>query len=296
MFFDQNWKPVMIEDAGLGPLRDDGPSQIVTTRPGDAEWERAKFRFRSSLFSLVTLVDHLYYIHLQKANLFVTALREQMSPEHPVRRCMSPFTYNTITVNDNAFHNLITKRGMGPRCFSLTEQGFGLALAAAPSLVLNGNEIPADKGGPILFPSEYVEYLKKEGIDTAYWRQASQLYEIYLRFVLGYLECYYPKKEDLVNDKEMQALVRQYYFQLETAPPNMLGATGDLTLSHFARGTEATYTFYAKFLAQIMFSAAWRNIKQGFVVVHVSACTSLLDTHEVKARDTGIASCQTLDF
>lgn len=27
---------------------------------GDEGWERAKFRWRSSLFSLVTLVDHLF--------------------------------------------------------------------------------------------------------------------------------------------------------------------------------------------------------------------------------------------
>lgn len=95
----------------MGPLRDDGTQKTVTTKPGDSGWERAKFRFRSSLFTLVTLVDHLYDIHLQRANLFVTALREQMSRDHPIRRFMAPFTYNTIFVNDNAFHNLIREGG-----------------------------------------------------------------------------------------------------------------------------------------------------------------------------------------
>lgn len=32
----------------------------------------------------------------REANLFVTALREQMSPEHPIRRFLTPFTYQTI--------------------------------------------------------------------------------------------------------------------------------------------------------------------------------------------------------
>ncbi|CAE7702595.1 cel6A, partial [Symbiodinium pilosum] len=225
-YFDQHWKPVMIVDAGRGPLRSDGTIEVVTSRPGDADWERAKFRFRSTVFSLVTLVDHLYDMHLQQANLFVTAMREQMSEEHPIRRFMTPFTYR-----------------------------FGQAVAAAPSLLLNGTEVPANEGGPILFRDDYVEYLKKKGIDTEYWRQVSQLYKIYLRFVLGYLECYYPKKEDLTKDKDMHALVRQFFFQLETAPPNMLGATGDFTLSHYAKGVDDTYMFYAKFLAQIMFFA-----------------------------------------
>ena len=103
--------------------RPDRLPEIVTTRPGDADWERAKFRFRSSLFALVTMVDHLclgfvsrpsgtrYDVHLQHANLFVTAMRENMGQDHPVRRFMAPFMYRTIGVNDNAFHNLLRKNG-----------------------------------------------------------------------------------------------------------------------------------------------------------------------------------------
>mmetsp|Transcript_9132 Transcript_9132/g.21941 ORF Transcript_9132/g.21941 Transcript_9132/m.21941 type:complete len:642 (+) Transcript_9132:17-1942(+) len=268
VYFDQSWKPVMILDNGIGPLREDGVQKTVTTRPGDPEWERAKFRFRSSLFTLVTLVDHLYDIHLQKANLFVTALREQMSADHPIRRLMAPFTYKTISVNDNAFHNLITTNGMAPRCFAFTEQGFNLALAAAPSLILNGMEVPAEEGGPILFRSEYVAHLKKKGIDTTFWRQVAQLYEIFHRFVLGYLECYYPRKEDLVNDAEMHAMARQYFFQLETVPPNMLGAGGNHILGNLSPSVEESYSFYAKWLAQIMFWVTAGHEQAGGVEVY----------------------------
>ncbi|CAE8699267.1 unnamed protein product, partial [Polarella glacialis] len=94
-YFDLAWRPVKIVDFGLGPLRRNGRQESVTTRPGDKGWERAKFRFRSSLSVLVTLVDHLYGVHLQAANLFVTALRENVSAEHPMRRFMTPFTYQT---------------------------------------------------------------------------------------------------------------------------------------------------------------------------------------------------------
>ena len=259
MYFDKDWKPVMIIDAGHGPLRQDGIQETVTTKPGEAGWERAKFRFRSSLFTLVTLVDHLYDIHLQKSNLFVTAMREQMSSDHPVRRFMTPFTYRTITVNDNAFHNLLTKNGMAPRCFAFTDHGFGLALAAGPSLVLDGTEVPADAGGPILFRADYVDYLKSKGIDTVYWRQVSQLFQLYLRFVLAYLECYYPNKEDFANDPEMLALVRQYFYQLETAGPNMLSQRVDFTMHQSSGKIDEKYMFYAMYLAEIMFWAAWCN-------------------------------------
>jgi hypothetical protein len=40
----------------------------TTYRPGEPGWEYAKFRWRSSLFTLVTLVDHLYGVHLQVSN------------------------------------------------------------------------------------------------------------------------------------------------------------------------------------------------------------------------------------
>ena len=33
-----------------------------------------------------------YGVHLQTANLFVTALREQLSADHPIRRFLTPFT------------------------------------------------------------------------------------------------------------------------------------------------------------------------------------------------------------
>jgi len=268
VYFDEAWNPVMILDNGLGPQRDDGVTETVVVRPNEGEkWERAKFRFRSSLFALVTLVDHLYDIHLQRANLFVTALREQMNADHPIRRFMAPFTYRTIGVNDNAFHNLIRKNALGLRCFALTEQGFGLALAAAPSLV-NGAEAEAKKGGPILFRPEYVAYLKKKGIDTEYWRQSLQIYEIFHRFVQGYLACYYPKKEDLANDPEMGAMVRQYFYQLEMASPSMLGRPGPNVFEANTTTVEDTYTFYSQWLAQIMLYVTAGHEQAGAVEVY----------------------------
>ena len=175
----------------------------MVVRPGDADWERSKFRFRSSLFSLVTLVDHLYFLHLQLANFFVTSLREQMSDTHPIRRFLTPFTYQTISINDNAAHNLVAPRSMGPRNFAMTDQGFSLAFAAAPHLQVWGYEVPAEEGGPFLNLRTYFAYKKSQGIDTAYFRQASELFEIYRDFVVSYTECYYPTKEALVKDEEL---------------------------------------------------------------------------------------------
>jgi len=149
----------------------------------------------------------------------------------------------------------------------LTEQGFGLALAAAPSLV-NGAEAEAKKGGPILFRPEYVAYLKKKGIDTEYWRQSLEIYEIFHRFVQGYLACYYPKKEDLANDPEMKAMVRQYFYQLEMASPSMLGRPGPNVFEANTTTVEDTYAFYSQWLAQIMLYVTAGHEQAGAVEVY----------------------------
>lgn len=214
-YFDESWRPVKIVDSGLGPLRDDGTNESVTVRPGDPEWERTKFRFRSSLSVLVTLVDHLYGVHLQASNIFVTALREQLSPNHPIRRFMTPFTYQTISVNDNARNNLAQIDSMGPRCFAFTDAGFRMAFAAAPKLLMSGLEVPKEEGGPILDRMSYVQYLKGKGIDTEYYRQSQELCRIFLTFISDYMAYYYPTSFDVVADYELMAFLRQYVYQLE---------------------------------------------------------------------------------
>ena len=236
-YFDESWKPVMIVDYGMGPMREDDDASKVVTKPGEQNWARAKFRFRSSLFVLVTLVDHLYHVHLQTTNLFVTALREQLSPEHPIRRFLTPFTYQTISINDNAKFNLVAPRSMGPRCFALTDRGLELAFTGAPDLV-----VPPTKD--IFDLRAYILKLKESGVDTVYWQQALELYDIMERFVVGYLWCYYAsmptctlvtlvlavllflafvttsmeiclRKQDLADDLELRRFARHFFHCLE---------------------------------------------------------------------------------
>ena len=67
-----------------------------------------------------------YGVHLQTANLFVTALREQVSADHPIRRFLTPFTspsfasYRCLKNNSgiplayNSLHHLMAKTGSIP--------------------------------------------------------------------------------------------------------------------------------------------------------------------------------------
>ena len=129
-YFDQDFRAVKIVRFENGEVWED---QKVTTflADGSRDWEYAKFCFRCSLFTLVTLVDHLYGVHLQLANIGVQAMREQLSVDHPVRRFLVPFSYGSININDLARTTLVTRDSWLPRAVALDDEGLQLAWASA---------------------------------------------------------------------------------------------------------------------------------------------------------------------
>jgi len=81
--------------------------EVWRSKAESATWQYWKFAFRSSLFLKVTLVDHLWATHFTAANSLAAAAREALPPIHPLRRLLTMFTFNTIQVNANAFHQLL---------------------------------------------------------------------------------------------------------------------------------------------------------------------------------------------
>lgn len=99
--------------------------------PGSSGWEAAKFAFRSTLLTVVTAVDHLYWTHLTVANALATAAVEQLPANHPVRRLMAPHVWRTFGINQAAAQRLLNKRGMLHRATPLTEAGLTALFAWA---------------------------------------------------------------------------------------------------------------------------------------------------------------------
>ena len=225
-YFDDSWRVVKIvrarprrpwEAAGKAAAAAGAAAAgaLEETRPGDAGWEHAKFAFRSSLFSLVTLVDHLFGVHMQTGNISAMAAREQLGADHPLRRFLVPFMYQTISVNDNARNNLVNPRSMGPRCFALDDVGTSLAWAAAPSLLRSGVELsgklpPLEYLGILLDREKYCEHIARElGTSTPYFDQCRAYWRIVKKFVASYLGHYYPTPEAMLADGELVAFVMQ---------------------------------------------------------------------------------------
>jgi cytochrome P450 len=99
MFFNGAGEPMMIRTP-------DG-QDVWRAKAESATWQYWKFAFRSSLFLKVTLVDHLWATHFAAGNSLAAAARESLPPTHPLRRLLTMFTFNTIQVNTNAFHQLL---------------------------------------------------------------------------------------------------------------------------------------------------------------------------------------------
>lgn len=301
-YFDMSWRPAMIVDKGLGPLREDGVQPAVTTKPGEPGWALAKFRFRSSVATLVTIVDHLFGLHLQAANLFVTALREQLSAEHPMRRFMTPFTFQTITVNYDARHNLVDARSMAQRCFGFSDAGLHLAFASAPALLMAGMEVSAADGGPIIDREAYAEYLKeKKGIDTEYQRQVVQLWRIYKKFVTDYLAYYYPTHADVVADPEMRAMMHQLAHQLGFISPGDVTHDGGLEQPSAAPcPIEVEYTKFVDVFTDFMFMVTAGHEQVGAVEVYMqdaSFCAwKLVPDALVGTKQTATAQALLMSF
>jgi hypothetical protein len=81
--------------------------QIWQSDAASATWQYWKFTWRSSLFLIITAIDHLWTTHFSLANSLAAASRETLPPAHPLRRLLTIFTFGTIAVNKNAAHQLV---------------------------------------------------------------------------------------------------------------------------------------------------------------------------------------------
>jgi len=93
------------------------PAALETTdgkwiKRGDKDWQYWKFVWRSSLITIVTLLDHLYLTHFKSSNTLARSIRATLPPDHSLRRFLSIFTFGAIFVNLQAQFVLVGKNAM----------------------------------------------------------------------------------------------------------------------------------------------------------------------------------------
>ncbi|EOD34039.1 hypothetical protein EMIHUDRAFT_228891 [Emiliania huxleyi CCMP1516] len=127
-------------------------------RPDDAAWTHAKFAFRSSLLTGVTLKDHLAATHLTIAATLVSASRDHLPATHPLRRLLKPFTYRTIALS--LLHHTVALDAAG------LEAGFAFAF--------NRTRDTFDPANPARFLEYPLEYPLSSAAECAATPPSSQ--------------------------------------------------------------------------------------------------------------------------
>jgi len=167
--------------------------------------------FRSTLFGLVTFVDHLYGLHLQTSNIFTTSMRERLPKSNPLRSFLVPFTYGTISINDAARVTLVTPNSWLPRAFPFDDAGLQLGWANAYRFLPYQVAPPGTKDFLFkLFDRGAGCRAKMEaGVQTEYWRQALEYWTIVLDMVQRIIRTYWPNPRELVDDPDVRDFMLQ---------------------------------------------------------------------------------------
>jgi hypothetical protein len=102
-----------------------------TSEPGEDGWEEAKFAFRVSVATAVTVADHAVKCHFLASNAMVVATRTQLPSAHPVRSLLRPFQFRTPAINSGALVTLIPPRAIFHRLFAFEWEGLAGLYARA---------------------------------------------------------------------------------------------------------------------------------------------------------------------
>lgn len=156
LYFDNNQNVTAIFDSHKKKL----------VKPGDDAWESTKFLAKSSGLAISNIRKHLLETHLTAANQMAYASAKYLPPNHPIRRLLNVFTFNTHRVNDGAMQILITERGLLHRftAFSKMNQVFDSAKKANnlfqpfPTRYLRPELIKQSSLGKLPFHKEGCEY------------------------------------------------------------------------------------------------------------------------------------------
>jgi hypothetical protein len=87
--------------------------------PGDSDWVAAKMQAKVTGVTICTVREHLAQTHLMVANDSSREVVLQLHLEHPIRRLLSIFMYNTVSVNQSASGALVPERSVIHRAMAL---------------------------------------------------------------------------------------------------------------------------------------------------------------------------------
>ena len=150
-------------------------------RPGEPDWEHAKFAWRSSVLVGITLADHLWGLHLRLGNEMVVATRECLPADHPIRLLLKPYCFRSVAINHRASAILVVERGLPHRAFALAYDGLAKGLIAGQ-----------ERAKLLALPKELASRGVGDLTDFPYATDGLALYDAIEQYVRETVELYLP--------------------------------------------------------------------------------------------------------
>lgn len=132
--------------------------------PAVIGYKHARMAFRGTLNAVITGIDHLHELHLVVGNSLVTANVEELGPDHPVRRIMTPFGFRTEAINYQASVALTNEFGLVHRAFPFNVQG-QKDLYRYGSQTLKFKTVPEQYADQGIDPADMTLALHEDGLE-----------------------------------------------------------------------------------------------------------------------------------
>lgn len=160
--------------------------------PGDPLWVHTKMAFRSALLTMITFKEHLVELHWIISNGLVCAVRETLSPNHPLRRLLKPHHYLTVDINNSSRYVLLPVDQLAFRCFGFSETGHKNIIR---DVLAQWRYVP--------FPTKMRQQLPDHVLrDLPLYTDGMLLWNCIQRYVQNYLEVLYSSPEACITDPE----------------------------------------------------------------------------------------------
>jgi hypothetical protein len=163
--------------------------------PEDEDWWLSKLIVRSSLVAYVTIIDHALDAHVMTSGPHLIAASRSLPADHPIRRLLAPFHFNTGTVDLAAVELLLQEKRLFHRMFAFTWE-------AQNQLYARGiREYRSDT-----FPED-LDRRGMTGLGAAYpfGEDGTLLWDALEKQVSAYVELYYASDDAVANDRSIKA-------------------------------------------------------------------------------------------
>ncbi|WP_437803517.1 lipoxygenase family protein [Sorangium sp. So ce693] len=170
--------------------------------PGDERWELAQKMALCAVTTHLSLVRHFNWIHLAAGGPLAIATRNDLPPDHPLRRLLWPHVHHTQLSNRVITLGQMAKGGDFETTFSFTHRGMCQLY----------EETYAEYDAIVIDPVREAERrgLLDAGFDTPTLANRIAHFELMCRHAERYLHVYYDSDRQLQEDVSFQAWLEEW--------------------------------------------------------------------------------------